>query len=284
MIQKSYEKSKYGNLYIVPTPIGNLDDITIRALNTLKEVDYILSEDTRVTLVLLNKYEIKKKLCTCHKFNEAKIKDKVLNDLKNGLNIALVTDRGTPLISDPGSVIVKSCIDNEINVIALPGPSALLPALNVSGLDTEKFLFYGFLSNKETERKKELEMLKEVKFTIVLYESPHRLPKTLQNMRKILGNRQIIISREITKRYEEVFRGTIEEAIEVYKNILGEIVIVVEKNNEKDIINEENLIKEVDNLVKSGLRKKEAIKIVAEKFNFSKNLLYNMYEMHERKN
>lgn len=282
MIQKSYEKSEYGNLYIVPTPIGNMEDITLRALKVLKEVDAVLAEDTRVTGILLLKYEIKNKLISCHKFNENKIKDKVISELKTGKNYALVTDRGTPLISDPGSIVVKHAIENNINVIALPGPSAFLPALNMSGLDSDKFLFYGFLSSKSSESKKELEMLREVKFTIVLYESPHRISKTLQNMRQILGNRRIIISREITKLHEEVFRGTIDEAINEYSNVIGEIVIIIERNTDKKEIDSKDLIKEVDYLVKKGKTNKEAIKEAALKFNISKNVLYNMYEREKK--
>lgn len=282
MIQKSYEKSENGNLYIIPTPIGNMEDITLRALKILKEVDAILAEDTRVTGILLSKYEIKNKLISCHKFNENKIKSKIISELKSGKNYAMVTDRGTPLISDPGSIIVKYAIENNINVIALPGPSALLPALNMSGLDSDKFLFYGFLSNKSGESKKELETLREVKFTIILYESPHRISKTLQNMRQILGNRRIIISREITKLHEEVFRGTIEEAIIEYSDIPGEIVIIIEKNTDKVEINPKDLLKEIDILVKEGKTNKEAVKIIALKFNISKNMLYNMYEREKK--
>lgn len=278
MIQKSYEKSDYGNLYIIPTPIGNMEDITIRALNILKEVDIVLAEDTRVTSILLNKYEIKKKLVSCHKFNENKIKDRIIAELKEGKNLALVTDRGTPLISDPGSVIVDSAIKNNINIIALPGPSALLPALNMSGISSERFLFYGFLSSKSSESNKELKMLSEIKFTIVLYESPHRLQKTLQKMLEILGNRKISISREISKLYEEVFRGTIEEAISFYKEVMGEIVIVIEKATETTLIDDDKLLTEVKKLIKDGKSNKDAIKEVSIKFNISKNVLYNMYE------
>ncbi len=278
MIQKSYEKSDYGNLYIIPTPIGNMEDITIRALNILKEVDIVLAEDTRVTSILLNKYEIKKKLVSCHKFNENKIKDRIIAELKEGKNLALVTDRGTPLISDPGSVIVDSAIKNNINIIALPGPSALLPALNMSGISSERFIFYGFLSSKSSESNKELKMLSEIKFTIVLYESPHRLQKTLQKMLEILGNRKISISREISKLYEEVFRGTIEEAISFYKEVMGEIVIVIEKATETTLIDDDKLLTEVKKLIKDGKSNKDAIKEVSIKFNISKNVLYNMYE------
>ena len=278
MIQKSYEKSEYGNLYLVPTPIGNMEDITLRALKVLKEADYVLAEDTRVTTMLFNKYEIKNKLVSCHKFNESKIKDKILNDLKEGKTIALVTDRGTPLISDPGEVVTKYLIENNINVIALPGPSALLPALSISGLDASKFLFYGFLNSKLSIAKKELINIKNEKYTLIFYESPHRLSKTLPLMLEILGNRQIIISREISKLHEEVFRGTIEEAVKEYSEVLGEIVIIVEKNTETEEYSEDDMIKEVKKLIKEGKSNKDAVKEVSLKFNISKNLLYNMFE------
>ena len=228
MIQKSYEKEK-GNLYIVPTPIGNLKDITYRAVEILTNVDAIFAEDTRVTIQLLNSLSIKNKVYPCHKFNEVKASKNILNLLNKEKNIALVTDRGTPLISDPGSVVVDSVIKAGYNVIALPGASAVLPALNMSNISSERFLFYGFLSSKESQSIKELEMLSGINFTIVLYEAPHRLYKTLQNVLKTLGNRRISISREISKVHEEVFRGSVNEALEFYKEVRGEIVIVIEK-------------------------------------------------------
>lgn len=276
MIQKSYEKH-VGCCYIVPTPIGNMADITSRAISTLENVDAVFAEDTRVTGQLLNSLNIHKKIYQCQKFNENKASVLALELLGEDKNIAIVTDRGTPLISDPGSLVIKKIIENGYNVIALPGACAFIPALNMSGLDQDKFLFYGFLDSKESQTIKELEMLKNINFTIVLYESPHRLYKTLQNMLKILGNRQISISREITKLYEEVFRGTIEEALEVYKNVKGEIVIVIEKNNED--ANIEEMFKILLELIDLGISSKEAIKYVSNKYNVSRNALYKMYEV-----
>ena len=274
MLQKSYDNSP--SLYIVPTPIGNLKDMTTRALEILENVDAVFAEDTRVTTELLNAFGIKNKVYSCHKFSEAKATNQVLNYLKEGKNLAMVTDRGTPLISDPGSLVVKNVIDAGFNIIALPGACAFVPALNMSGLDHDKFLFYGFLSNKEGECLKELESIKDINFTTILYEAPHRLLKTLQNIYKILGNRRISISREITKLYEEVFRGDVLTAIETYKDVKGEIVIVIDKSEKE--VDYDYLLKDVSELIGLGLKANDAIKYVAKKNDASKNILYNIYE------
>lgn len=276
MVQKSYETSKFGTLYVVPTPIGNKNDITLRAIEILKSVDYICAEDTRTSSILLKMYDINKPLKACHLFNEKKIKSKIVEELKIGKNIALISDQGTPLLSDPGYELVKEAINNEINVVALPGSSALLPALNMSGIEANKFLFYGFLNSKKSIAKKELESLKETKFTLVFYEAPHRLLSTLELMLSILGDRNISISREITKIHEEIFRGKVSEAIEIYKEVKGEIVIVVEKgSNEVDI---SEILNEVKLEIKRGLSNKDAVKLVSKKYGVSKNLLYNKNE------
>ena len=275
MIQKSYDGSN--SLYIVPTPIGNLKDITTRALEILEMVDYVFAEDTRTSGILLKYFNIKKTLVACHKFNEDTVKNKALTLLKEGNNIALITDQGTPLISDPGYLLVKEISSNGYNVIALPGATAFVPALNMSGIDSEKFLFYGFLPSKTTEMQKELEKLINLKYTIIFYEAPHRLLNTLENMRKILGNRIISISREITKIHEEVFRGTLQEAWEMFKNPKGEYVLVLDGNKEEKEVSLEILIEDIKYLVSSGMSETSAIKYVAQKNNVSKNLLYNSY-------
>lgn len=275
MLQKSYEKDN-GNLYIVPTPIGNMEDITIRAINTLKKVDAVFAEDTRVAIQLLNQLGIKNKVYPCHKFNEVKASKSILSFLSNGKSIAIVTDRGTPLISDPGSVAVSEAIKNNYNVIALPGASALLPALNMSNISAERFLFYGFLSSKESQAKQELQMLRDVDFTVVLYEAPHRVYKTLQNMKEILGNKVISISREISKLHEEVFRGTIEEALEIYKESKGEFVIVIEASEK--VQDYDSALVNVNELIQKGLSSKDAIKEVAKNNKLSKNILYTKFE------
>ena len=275
MIQKSYDGSPI--LYIVPTPIGNLEDITIRALNVLKEVDVIFAEDTRTTKQLLTNFNINKKLISSHLYNENQNEHKEIDYLKQGKNIAIVSDRGTPVISDPGYILVKNAIKNGYNVVCLPGPTAVIPALVMSGLSGGPFTFYGFLNSKESKRKKELETLKQSPYPIAFYEAPHRLKKTLNNIYEIFGNRKIAIVREISKRYEEVIRGTVENLLKTVENLKGEIVIVVEGNNE--IKTFENLsIKEHVNLyIEDGLTPNEAIKKVAKERNVPKSEIYNNY-------
>lgn len=274
MIQKSYSESEYGKLYLIPTPIGNLDDITYRAINTLRDVDVVFAEDTRVTINLLKHFDISKKVESCHKYTEMKNKDKIINILKSGKNIGYVTDRGTPLISDPGNVIVDAVIEENITVIALPGASALLPALNMSGISNERFLFYGFLQSKSSLAKKELIDLKEEKYSIILYESPHRILNTLELIFDVFGDRKIAVVREISKLYEEVIRGRVSEVISLADNIRGEIVLVIEGNNNIEDNNDyEKLINE---LIDKGYSKRDAVKEIAERYNVSKNKLYNM--------
>lgn len=273
MNQKSYEDSKYGKLYLIPTPIGNLDDITLRGINTLKDVDIIYAEDTRNTLNLLKYFNISKKIESCHKYSEMMHKDKIIRTLKEGKNIGYVTDRGTPLISDPGNVIVDACINENITVISLPGASALLPALNMSGISNEKFLFYGFLNSKSSIAKKELIQLRENNCTLVFYEAPHRIKSTLELMLKVFGDRNAAIVREISKIHEEVLRNKISNLIEICDKIKGEIVIVVEGNTDKEEKIDYN--KKVKELIKKGYSKKDAVHEVADQYNISKNKLYN---------
>ena len=275
MIQKSYEKSVFGKLYLIPTPIGNLEDITQRALNILKEVDIVYAEDTRETFNRLKYYNINKKIESCHKYSEMKHKDKIISLLKEGKNIGYVTDRGTPLISDPGNVIVDEAINNNITVIALPGPNALLPAINMSGLSNQRFLFYGFLNSKKSLAKKELLDLKGIKQTLIFYESPFRINDTVKLMKDIFGNRKASIVREISKIHEEVLRGTLNDLIELSNSIKGEIVLLVEGNN--DIIVDDNNYEElVNNLIKKGYTKRDAIKEISKEYNINKNKIYNM--------
>ena len=277
MIQKSYIESKYGNLYLIPTPIGNLDDITIRGINTLKMVDIVYAEDTRQTINLFKNYDISKKVESCHKYTEMKHKDKIIDILKSGKNIGYVTDRGTPLISDPGNIIVDEAIKNGINVIALPGASALLPAINMSGISNEKFMFYGFLNSKKSLARAELIELKEIKQTIIFYEAPHRIEETLKLLLDVLGDRKIAIVREISKIHEEIIRDNISNILKNITNIKGEIVLVVEgyKENNKD---EEDYLDQISTLINKGYSKRDAIKEIADKYNLSKNKLYNMYK------
>lgn len=277
MIQKSYENSEYGKLYLIPTPIGNLDDITLRAIKTLEMVDIVYAEDTRETLNLLKYLKINKKVESCHKYTEMKHKDKIVQILKSGKNIGYVTDRGTPLISDPGNVIVNELIKQNITVIALPGPNALLPAINMSGLSNERFLFYGFLNSKQSLAKKELIDLKDIKQTIIFYESPHRITDTLSQILDVFGNRNIAIVREISKLHEEVIRDNIENILKISDTLKGEMVIIVEGNTKEETL-EVNYIEEIDKLLTQGYSKRDAIREIADKYNVSKNKLYNEFK------
>lgn len=275
MSQKSYDNTP--TVYIIPTPIGNMEDITLRAINTLKQVEVIFCEDTRVTSLLLNHFEIKKKLISSHKFNEDKNDNKLLDYLNDGKDVGIVTDRGTPIISDPGFELVKVAIENNFNVVSLPGPTAFVPALTVSGLSPQPFLFYGFLINKEGKRKKELELLKNHKETMIFYESPHRIIETLDNMIEVLGNRNISISREISKKFEEIYRGTIEEVKPDMVDVKGELVIVVSGNTDENTYDNLSIIEHVNLYIKEGLTSKDAIKKVSQDRGMNKNEVYKEY-------
>jgi 16S rRNA (cytidine1402-2'-O)-methyltransferase len=219
-----------GILYLCPTPIGNLEDITLRALKTLKEADYIAAEDTRVTRKLLNHYEIKTPVLSYHEHNKNERGPKIISLLQEGKSVALVTDAGTPGISDPGEDLVRLAVEAGVRVVPLPGPAAAVCALVASGLSTERFAFEGFLPRKTKERKQRLLELADERRTMVLYEAPHRVIKTLNAMREALGNRRIAVAREMTKIHEEFFRGTIDQALERFEKDppRGEMVLVVE--------------------------------------------------------
>ena len=282
MSQKSYDNSP--TLYLIPTPIGNMEDITLRAINTLKMVDVVFCEDSRVTGMLLKSLDISKKLISSHKFNESGNKDKLLEYLKEGKNVGLVSDRGTPVISDPGYELAKIAIENNFNVVGLPGATALVPALIMSGLDANHFYYYGFLNSKDNARKKELEYLKNIKSTIIIYEAPHRIEKTLEDMSKILGNnRKISISREISKKYEQVYRGRIKEIIDQNNEYKGEIVIVIEGNKELESFENLTITEHVNLYIDEGKSVMDAIKIVAKERNVKKSEIYNSYHNLEKK-
>ena len=272
MNQKSYDGSP--TLYLVPTPIGNLGDFTFRAVEVLNQVEVIFSEDTRVTINLLNHYDIKKKLIAFHKFNEEQKVGVVLSYLEDGKSVAIVSDRGTPVLSDPGEICTKKVIEKGYNVVSLPGATAAIPAITASGLDSSKFIFYGFLNSKSSKRKKELEFLKNNKMTIIFYEAPHRIMEMLADLKEVFGNRNISISREISKKFEELYRATISEVMNMLTEIKGEFVIVVEGN--KDVVSFDDItIKEHVNMyMEDGLTEKEAIKKVAKERNMSKSDIY----------
>lgn len=282
MSQKSYDNTP--TLYLIPTPIGNMEDITIRAINTLKMVDVVFCEDTRVTSQLLKYYDISKKLISSHEFNEEKNKGKLLDYLKSNMNIGLVSDRGTPIISDPGYELAKFAIENGYNVVSLPGATALIPALTSSGISPMPFYYYGFLNSKASMRRKELEILKNIDATLILYEAPHRISETLVDLSNIFGSsRKMSISREISKKYEEIYRGTIEEIINQNNEYKGELVLVIEGN--KVIAQYKNLtVKEHVNLyMEDGKNSMDAIKIVAKERGMKKSEVYDLYHDIEKK-
>ncbi len=276
MSQKSYINNK-ATLFLIPTPIGNMEDITIRAINTLKEVEVIFSEDTRVTRQLLNYLNINKKLISSHNYNEYKNESILLEYLERGLNVGVVTDRGTPIISDPGYELVKIAIKNNYNVVSLPGPTALIPALTVSGINPSPFTFIGFLNNRDSKRRKELEEYKNLKTTLIFYEAPHRVIKTLEDIKNILGNRQISISREISKKFEEIYRGSIEDVLKELEDVKGELVLIVEGNNKTENFENLTIVEHVNLYIKEGFDTKEAIKKVAKERKVTKSEIYNIY-------
>lgn len=282
MSQKSYDNTP--TLYLIPTPIGNMEDITIRAINTLKMVDVVFCEDTRVTGQLLKYYEINKKLISNHKFNESNNKEKLLEYLSNGKNVGLVSDRGTPIISDPGYELARFAIEKGFNVVSLPGATALIPALTTSGISPMPFYYYGFLNSKDNLRKKELETLKNIDATLIIYEAPHRIKKTLIDMGNILGNnRKISISREITKKYEEIYRGTIDEIIKEDNEYKGELVIIIEGNKSSAEYKTLTIKDHVNFYIEDGNSVMEAIKIVAKERGMKKSDVYDMYHKIEKK-
>ena len=274
MIQNSYNDTP--TLYLIPTPIGNLEDITYRAVKVLEEVDVIFSEDTRVTLNLLNNFGIKNKLISLHEHNEDVVKIQVLEYLKNGSSVGLVTDRGTPIISDPGYKTVKYVSDNGYNVVALPGATAFACALVISGISPQPFLFYGFLNSKDSKKKEELELLKENEYTMIFYEAPHRIIKTLNMMLEVFGNREISISREITKKFESIYRGKLEDVIKIVPE-KGEFVIVVEGNKLSNIDFNLSIKEAVDLYIKNGFDVMTSIKKVAKDRKIPKNEVYKEY-------
>ncbi|MBI4851106.1 MAG: 16S rRNA (cytidine(1402)-2'-O)-methyltransferase [Acidobacteria bacterium] len=273
-----------GILYLVATPIGNLEDITLRALRILKEVNLIACEDTRQTIKLLNHFLIEKPTISYHEHNEQGRTEQLINSLLEGKSIALVSDAGTPIISDPGLILVKKAIDRKIPVIALPGASALLPALITSGLESSEFTFIGFLPARSGERRKKLLEIKPLPFTIICYESPYRILESLSDAKDILGTRQAIIARELTKLYEETLRGTLAELLEQVKSkpLKGELVLVIEGQNldsqETELVNTiQQAVK--DRMEKDNLDQMSALKAVAKALGISKSEAYRRLQL-----
>ena len=267
-------------LYIVGTPIGNFGDITIRAIETLKNVDLIAAEDTRNTLNLLNHFEITNKITSYHEHNKASKGQTLLKLLKEGADVALVTDAGMPAISDPGEDMVRLCIENDIKITVVPGPTAFVSALVMSGMNTKGVFFEGFLPAKNGERQKRLDELKDMKEIIILYEAPHKLLRTLYHIKDVFGNRNISVSREITKKFEETLRGSVSDIIAHFEQIppKGEFVIVVSGAPEEEKVYITSITEHVNELINEGLDKKSAIAKVAQMRSLPKKTVYNEYE------
>lgn len=285
-IQKSFQDSqKKGILYIVPTPIGNLEDITLRALRILEEADVVLAEDTRVTGKLLHHFELKKKMISYHEHNKASREEQITGMLTSGSKLALVSDAGMPGISDPGYEIIQTAIKKNVSVIVLPGANAAISALVGSGLPTEHFYFYGFLPRKNKERQAALSLLRSINTTFILYESPYRIKATMEQLYGVLGDRNVSIVRELTKRYEEYMRGTLKEITEWFQDhtIKGECCIVVEGKKEETISSwwqNLSLKEHVEAVIaEEGCSDKEAIKKVAKDREIAKREVYHAFHV-----
>ncbi|MBU8610289.1 16S rRNA (cytidine(1402)-2'-O)-methyltransferase [Bacillus pumilus] len=289
--QKSFDgQSDMGILYLVPTPIGNLEDMTFRAIQTLKDVDYIAAEDTRQTKKLCHVYEIDTPLTSYHEHNKDSSGHKLIEWLKEGKNIALVSDAGLPTISDPGAEVVRDFTNIGGYVVPLPGANAALTALIASGITPQPFFFYGFLDRQKKEKKKQLEALKKRQETIIFYEAPHRLKETLTLMKEVWGNRNIAITRELTKKFEEFIRGDLESVLTwaVENQIRGEFCLVVQGNDQdEEELNEEAWWKSLSekehviHYIEEGLTSKEAIKRTAVERGVPKRNIYDTYHIEQ---
>ena len=272
-----------GNLYLIATPIGNLEDITLRAINTLKEVDIIAAEDTRHSLKLLNHLNISKPLISYHRHNEDVKTKELIALLSQGKNVGLITDAGTPGISDPGEEVVKQAIENDINIIPIPGACAAINALISSGMSTKEFIFYGFLPLNKKLREEKFEDIKRQNKTIIIYEAPHRIKSTLKEINEKFGNIKIVLAKEITKIHEEFIRGNIEEIINNIQEPKGEYIIIFEikgkseKQIEMENLNKLTIEEQYNYYEKMGLNKKEIIKKIAKYNNVPKDTIYKKF-------
>ena len=261
-----------GILYLVPSPIGNIDDVSPRQRNILLSVDFVACEDTRNTTKLLNILDIKKKCISCHEHNEVVSSENIVKQIIDGKNVAYLSDAGYPCISDPGYILAKKCIENDIKVVPISGASAFLNGLVGSGLETEHFLFYGFLNSKHSIRIEEISKLKRLPYTILLYEAPHRLNECINDLYSIMGERNICICRELTKIHEEFIRTTLKSLLDNPIEFKGEIVLVLEKSKEEKIeIDEKEILDKINELIKNGLTKKDAITSASILLNIPKN-------------
>ena len=267
-------------LYLIATPIGNLGEFTPRAIELLKEADYVGCEDTRNSKILFDHFGISTTLISCHEHNENEASEQLISYLLNGKNVCYVSDAGYPGISDPGSRLVKKALDNDINVSVINGSSAFLTALVASGLETDHFYFHGFLASKESQRENELKEMISRKETLIFYESPHRIMKTLISMQKIFGNRKICLCRELTKKFEEYIRGTLDELVTLDENTLkGEMVVIVEGNKDEisSFVSDEEIMAYVNSLTEVGLSTKDAIKNASSTLKVNKNYIYKLF-------
>lgn len=274
--QKSFENNQ-PSLYLVATPIGNLTEMSPRAIDILKTVDIIAAEDTRTTMKLLSHFDIHTRCIAHHMHNEKKSAVGLLNLLQEGKNIALVSDAGYPLLSDPGQSAVELITEAGYNVIPVSGSNAMLNGLVASGLVVMPFYFKGFLSSNSTAAKKECEQLANMDCTLVFYEAPHRITKTLQIFLEVFGNRKICLARELTKKHEEFIRGTISEVLEIADELKGEMVLILEgKQEEQSQLTESEILNQVNLLIEQGISSSYAVKQVAKEFNLSKNEVYKL--------
>ena len=276
--QQSFQNNK-ASLYVIATPIGNLSEISNRVIDALNDCEYVFCEDTRVSGQLLAHLNIKKKLVSAYENIEKQSASKVIELLKENVNVAFMSDAGYPGISDPGHIVIQEVIKNDFNVVVVNGPSALVQSVLASGLPTNHFYFYGFLNAKQSARIKELEELKEFKHTMIFYQSPHKILSCLTDMLEVFGDRKVCLCRELTKKFEEYIRGTISEIIPICESLKGEMVLVVEGyvQPESEEVSLEDCVKLIDKEINNGLSTKEAIKKVASLTDVNKKELYQFY-------
>lgn len=264
-------------LYVCATPIGNMEDVSLRLLRILQEVDLIACEDTRQTSKLLNHYKIKNRLISYHGHSESSREDKLLAELEQGKSIALVSDAGMPGISDPGAGLIGRAIEAQVEIEVIPGPSALIAALTLSGFDTSSFVFEGFLARRGGKRLSQLEQLKEEARTVILYEAPHRLLETLNDLEKVMGSKRLVaVARELTKKFEEVRRGPVSQVKAHFEETAprGEICLVISGAPQTEIPSLDEIVEEIRDLLNQGMNKKEALKLKARQYNIPKTQIY----------
>lgn len=269
-------------IYFIPTPIGNLEDITIRAINTLKEVDIIACEDTRESKKLLDYYKIKKPTISYHKFNEQSKSEEIIKNAKNGISYGIITDQGMPGISDPGHILIKKCIEENISYTILPGASALITALVGSGLDNDSFSYYGFIPKKQKDKKILYDKLAKEDKTSIIFDTPHNLLNTIKDFKEIFPERKLCLARELTKKFEEYLLVDIEKIDEEDITLKGEFVLILSGKVEKESKTMSDFKEEIDEMLDEGMKTKEISKIISKKSNFPKNDIYE-YILKEQK-